>query len=103
MPHFVAYFMLPRVAFSNSSMTSFSFNSGAKRFSLAVIVSSGKIFELLFKFKLTRTRTCTRTRTRICRLWYISSYTIMAKPIKSVELHSAMIQFLLKLIISLRL
>ena len=26
MQHFVAYFMLPGVAFSNSSMTSFSFN-----------------------------------------------------------------------------
>ena len=33
------YFMLPGAAFSNSSMTSFSFNSGAKRFSLTAIVS----------------------------------------------------------------
>ena len=39
MAYFVVFFMLPGVAFSNSSMTSFSFNSGAKRFSLAVIVS----------------------------------------------------------------
>ena len=39
MPYFVVFFMLPGVAFSNSSMTSFSFNSGAKRFLLAVIVS----------------------------------------------------------------
>ena len=38
MPYFVAFFMLPGVAVSNSSMTSFSFNSGAKRFWLAVIV-----------------------------------------------------------------
>ena len=39
MPYFVAFFMLPGVAFSNSSMTSFSFNSDAKRFSSAAIVS----------------------------------------------------------------
>ena len=37
MPYFVA--VVPGVAFSNSSMTSFSFNSGAKRFSPADIVS----------------------------------------------------------------
>ena len=37
--YFVAFFMLPGVAFSNSAMTSFSFNSGAKQFSLADIVS----------------------------------------------------------------
>ena len=49
--------MLPGVAFSNSSMTSFSFNSGGKRFSLAAIVSRGKILKLLFKLKLTRTLT----------------------------------------------
>ena len=30
------------------------------------------------------------------RLWYIGSYTIMAKPIKSLELHYPMIQFLIK-------
>ena len=45
MPYFVAFFLFPGVAFSNSSMTSFSFNSGAKR------------FLLLFKFK----QTCTPT------------------------------------------
>ena len=33
-------------------MTSFSFNSGAKRFSPAAIVSWGKIFYLPFNFKL---------------------------------------------------
>ena len=32
-------------------------------------------------------------RSHICRLWYIGSYTIMAKPIKSLELHYPMIQF----------
>ena len=35
----------------------------------------GKFFKLPFNFKLT------------CTLWYIGSYTIMAKPIKSLELH----------------
>ena len=44
MPYFVAFSMLPGVAFCNSSMTSFSFNSGAKRFPPAAIVSWGKIF-----------------------------------------------------------
>ena len=59
MPHFVLFFMLPGVAFSNSSMTSFSFNSGAKRFLLALLLLflEGKFFELLFKFKLTHTLT----------------------------------------------
>ena len=28
------------------------------------------------------------------RLWYIGSYTIMAKPIKSLELHYPIIRFL---------
>ena len=37
MPYFVAFFMLPGVAFSISSMTSFSFNSGVKWFSPATI------------------------------------------------------------------
>ena len=54
MPYFVAFFTLSGVAFSNSSMTSFSLNFGAKRFSPTVTVSCGKIFKLLFKFKLTR-------------------------------------------------
>ena len=49
--------MLPGVAFSNSSMTSFSFNSGAKQFLPAAIVSGGKIFKVPFIFKLTRTLT----------------------------------------------
>ena len=31
-PYFVAFFMLPDDAFSNSSMTSFSFNCGVKQF-----------------------------------------------------------------------
>ena len=53
--------MLPGVAFSNSLMTSFPFNSGAKRFSLVAIVSEGKL-----------------TRTFII----LVDYTIMANPIK---------------------
>ena len=32
----------------------------------------------------------------ICRLWYIGSYTIKAKPMKSLELHYPMIQFFIK-------
>ena len=36
-PYFVTFFMLPGVAFSSSSMTFFSFNSGAKRFSPAIV------------------------------------------------------------------
>ena len=36
--------MLPGVAFSNSSMTSFSLNSGAKRFLPAAIVKGEAIF-----------------------------------------------------------
>ena len=30
-----------------------------------------------------------------CRSWYNGSYTMMAKPMKSLELHYAMIQFLI--------
>ena len=78
--------MLPGVAFFNSSMTSFSFNSGVKEFLTAAIVSLRKIFKLLFKFKVMHTLTI---------LWYTGSYTIMAKPIKSLELHYPMIQFLI--------
>ena len=33
----------------------------------------------------------------IWRTWYISSYTITAKPIKMLELHYPMIQFLIKI------
>ena len=61
-------------------MTSFSFNSGAKRFSPAAIVSWGKIFI----FKLTRTPTI-----------FVDYGAVMAKPIKSRELHYPMIQFLI--------
>ena len=42
MPHFEAFSMLPGFVFSNSSLTSFSFNSGQKQFSSAAIVSLGK-------------------------------------------------------------
>ena len=35
----------------------------------------------------------------ISRAWYNGSYTIAAKPIKSLELHYTMIQFLIKTII----
>ena len=35
----------------------------------------------------------------ICRLWYNGSYTIMAKPIKRLELHYQMTQFLIKVLI----
>ena len=37
----------------------------------------------------------------ISRPWYNSSYTMAAKPIKSLELHYTMIQFLRNIIISL--
>ena len=47
-PCFVARFMLPGVAFSNSSMTPFSFNSGAKRFSLSPLFLEGKLFSSFF-------------------------------------------------------
>ena len=56
-PYFVAFFRLPGVAFSNSSMSSFSFNPGAKQFSLAAIALEGKSFSSFFKFQLTRTLT----------------------------------------------
>ena len=50
----VAFFMLPGVAFSNCSTTSFSFNSDAKpkRFSLAAIVSWGKVLKLSWRVRL---------------------------------------------------
>ena len=35
----------------------------------------------------------------ISRVWYNGSYTIAAKPIKTLELHYAMIQFLIIIII----
>ena len=31
----------------------------------------------------------------ICRAWYNRSYTMMAKPMKTLELHYPMIQFLI--------
>ena len=39
MPYFVAFFMLPGAAFSNSSITSFSFNYSAKCILPAAVVS----------------------------------------------------------------
>ena len=42
--YFVAFCRLPGVAFSNSSVASFSFNSGAKQFSLAATALEGKFF-----------------------------------------------------------
>ena len=54
----------------------------------------GKFFSFflkpLFKFKLKRAYAY-----HIWRLWCIGSYTIMAKPMKSLELHYPMIQFLI--------
>ena len=32
----------------------------------------------------------------ICRAWYNDSYTLMAEPIRALELHYPMIQFLMK-------
>ena len=95
MPHFVAFLMLPGIAFSNSSMTSSLFNYGAKRLVLAAIDSRGKIFELLFKFKLTRTLTIFGAYGILA----LVKYTIMTKPIKSLELHYPMIQFLINIYI----
>ena len=89
MPHFVAFLMLPGIAFSNSSMTSSSFNYSVKRLSLAAIVSRGKIFELPFKLKLTRTLTIFGAYGILA----LVKYTIMTKPIKSLEY--PMIQFLI--------
>ena len=37
----------------------------------------------------------------ISRVWYNGSYTIAAKPIKTLELHYTMIQFLIMIIITL--
>ena len=93
MPHFVAFLMLPCIAFSNSSMTSSSFNYSAKRLSLAAIVSGGKIFQLLFKLKLTRTLTIFGAYGILA----LVKYTIMTKPKKSLEY--PMIQFLINIYI----
>ena len=49
MSYFVDFFMLPGVVFSNGSMTFFSFNSGAKRFLPAAIVSMRENFLAPFK------------------------------------------------------
>ena len=50
--------MLPGVAFSNTSMTSFPFNPGPVRsdFRHPPLFLEGNFFLFLFKFKLTRTR-----------------------------------------------
>ena len=95
MPHFVAFLMLPGIAFSNSSTISSSFNYSAKRLPLAAIVSRGKIFELLFKLKLTRTLTIFGAYGILA----LVKYTIMTKPIKSLELNYPMIQFLINVYI----
>ena len=91
MPHLVAFLMLPAwyCVFYNSSRTSSSFNHSAKRLSLAAIVSRGKIFELLFKLKLTRTLTIFGAHGILA----LVKYTIMSKPIKSLQY--PMIQFLI--------
>ena len=49
--------MLPCVAFSNGSMTSFSFNSVRSDFCRPLLFLEGTFFELRFEFKLTRTLT----------------------------------------------
>ena len=61
-----------------------------KRFSSAVIVSlRGKKFQ---NFSC-----CADAYTyHICRAWYNGSYTMATKPIKFLELHYTMIQFLVK-------
>ena len=38
----------------------------------------------------------------ISQVWYNGSYTIAAKPIKSLELHYTMIQFLINIYISMK-
>ena len=47
-------------------------------------------FQLVFNFEQTRTATI-----NIWRAWYNGSYTMMAKPIRALELHYPMIQFLI--------
>ena len=71
--------MLPDV-FSNSSMTSEAIFAGRHCFLT-------EIFLLLFKFKLTRTPTIFGDYGILAH-----TYTITAKPIKSLELHYPMIQ-----------
>ena len=39
------------------------------------------------------TRKLKRAVNGICRAWYFSSCTMMAKPIKTLEMHYSMIQF----------
>ena len=50
-------------------------------------------FQLVFNFEQTRTY-------HIRRAWYNGSYTMTAKPIRGLELHYPMIQFLIKINIS---
>ena len=52
-------------------------------------------FQLVFKFEQTRTAI-------VWRAWYNGSYTMMAKPITTLELHYPMIQFLMKRIIQIK-
>ena len=47
-------------------------------------------FQLVFNFEQTR-----RHSYRIWSAWYNGSYTMMAKPIRALELHYPMIQFLI--------
>ena len=49
-------------------------------------------FQLVFNFEQTRT-------VLVWRAWYNGSYTMMAKPITTLELHYPMIKFLMKIII----
>ena len=52
-------------------------------------------FQLVFSFEQTRT-------VIVWRAWYNGSYTMMAKPITTLELHYPMIQFLMKRIIQIK-
>ena len=51
MPYFVAFFMLPGVAFSNSSTTFSSFNSGAKRFFFTTATAETRISTQFIQMK----------------------------------------------------
>ena len=80
---FVRYFP-DEIAFSNI------LRNELKHFASSAILSfAEKKSQLASNFKLTGTPTIL-----IYRAWYNGSYTIMAKPIKMLELHYQMIQFL---------
>ena len=49
-------------------------------------------FQLVFNFEQTRTVTII-----IWRAWYNGSYTMMAKPMRALELHYPIIQFLINM------